>query len=125
MSEWDFWRFMAAGYLLTVAVETAVLWVGMSRRHPARARLAAGVWLSACTYPVVWLVLPPLFDDRRALVVVAETFAAAAEAALFWSAFVRSRPPDEWATTRDVAAVVAANVASFAVGELLFAPLVG
>lgn len=111
---------MLAGYTLTVAVETAVLLAGLSRRHPVRARLFAGVWLTACTYPVVWLVLPPLLPDRAAYLVVAETFAPAAECALFWLAFVKPLPPDRRATTRDMAAIVLANLASFGVGELIY-----
>jgi hypothetical protein len=110
---------MAVGFLITVAVETAVLWVGLSRRHARWQRLFAGVWLSACTYPVVWLALPPLFAERWAYLLAAETFAPAAEAGLFWVAFVRGRPADRWATGRDLAAVVLANLASFGVGEVL------
>lgn len=112
---------MLAGYTLTVAVETAVLLAGLSRRHPVRARLFAGVWLTACTYPVVWLVLPPpLLPNRAVYLVVAETFAPAAECALFWFAFVKPLPPDRRATTRDMAAIVLANLASFGVGELIY-----
>jgi hypothetical protein len=111
---------MLAGYTLTVAVETAVLLVGLSRRHPVRSRLFAGVWLTACTYPVVWLVLPPLFPDRTTYLVVAETFAPAAECALFWLALVKMLTPDRRATTRDMIAIVLANLASFGVGELIY-----
>ncbi|MBN9518002.1 hypothetical protein J0H58_05705 [bacterium] len=111
---------MLAGYTLTVVVETTVLLVGLSRRHPVRARLFAGVWLTACTYPVVWLVLPPLLPDRAAYLVVAETFAPAAECLLFWLAFVRPLPPDRRATTRDMLAVVLANLSSFGAGELVY-----
>jgi hypothetical protein len=112
---------MLAGYAVTVAVETAVLLALLSRRHPVRVRVFAGVWLSACTYPVVWLVLPPLFAERGPYLLVAETFAPAAECALFWLAFARRLPPDRRATARDLAAVVAANLASFGVGEVLHA----
>ncbi|MDB5308197.1 MAG: hypothetical protein JWO38_2399 [Gemmataceae bacterium] len=113
---------MLGCYLLTVAVETAVLLVGLSRRHPVRARLFAGAWLTACTYPVVWLVLPPLFPDRRGLyLLVAETFAPVAECVLFWLAFVRPLPPARRASARDLLAVVAANLGSFGVGELIYA----
>ena len=115
---------MLAGYSLTVAVETAVLLVALSRRHPLRARLFAGVWLTACTYPVVWLVLPPLFDDRVAYLAVAEVFAPAAECVLFRVAFVRPLPPDRRATARDLAAIVLANLASFGAGELIYATVV-
>ena len=88
-----------------------------------RVRAFAGAWLTACSYPVVWLVLPPLFDggERWRYLLVAETFAPVAECALFWWAFVRSLPPDRRATGRDRAAVAVANLCSFAVGEALIA----
>lgn len=110
---------MAAGYLLTAAVETAVLLVGLSARHPVRVRLFAGAWLSACTIPVVWLVLPPLFDDRRVYLLVAEAFAPLAEGLLFWWAFIRPGRP----AVRDLLAVVAANLLSFAAGEVVWTML--
>jgi hypothetical protein len=113
---------MLVGYLLTVAIETTVLLVLLSRRHPARVRLFAGVWLTACTYPVVWLVLPPLFpdpDQRWLYLLVAETFAPVAECALFWFAFIRGQPPDRRATLRDLAAIVVANLCSFGIGEVI------
>lgn len=114
-------RLMFACYLLTIAVETAVLLVGLSRRHPVRIRVFAGVWLTACTYPVVWLVLPPLFEGqpRWAYLLAAETFAPIAECVLFYFVFVRPLPPGRRATLRDIAAVAAANLASFGVGELM------
>ncbi len=109
---------MLLGYLLTVAVETPVLLVGLSRRHPVRVRIFAGVWLSACTYPVVWLALPPLFAERWLYLLAAESFAPAAECLLFWLAFVRGLPPGRRATARDLLAVVAANLCSFGAGEV-------
>ena len=84
------WRFLLTGYLFTIAIETPVLVVGLSRRHPLSHRLFAGAWLTACTYPVVILVLPMLFDpgEQRGLyLAVAETFAPVAECLLFWAAF--------------------------------------
>jgi hypothetical protein len=119
----DYLRLMLVGYLLTVAVETAVLVFGLSRRHPLRAKLFAGAWLTACTYPVVWIVLPPLFDaDQRWLyLLIAETFAPAAECGIFWFAFVRHAEPDRRATCRDLAAITVANLCSFGLGELLSA----
>jgi hypothetical protein len=119
MPDGDFLRLMLACYLLTVAIETAVLLAGLARRHSVRARLFAGAWLTACTYPIVWLVLPPLVEERWLYLLVAETFAPAAEYALFWLAFVRGRAPDRRATARDCGAVVLANLASFGAGEVL------
>jgi hypothetical protein len=112
-------QLMLVGYLLTIAVETAVLLALLSRRHPVRARLFAGVWLTACTYPVVWVVLPPLFADRLWYLLVAETFAPVAECALFWFAFVRPLPRDNRSTLRDVVAITLANLASFGLGEVI------
>src|SRR5262245_52437243 len=119
----DYLQLMLVGYLVTVAIETPVLVALLSRRHPVRVRLFAGVWLTACTYPVVWLVLPPLFgpDQRTLYLVVAETFAPAAECAIFWFAFVRPLPPDRRATVRDLATVTLANLCSFGLGEALIA----
>ena len=115
----DLWRFLIFGYLLTVAVETPVLALFLSKRHAMRRRLFAGLWLTACTYPVVVLVLPLLFaDSSRALyLAVAETFAPAAECALFYVAFGgKGGGGVAW---RDFAAVVAANLLSFLAGEAL------
>lgn len=123
MPDAPYLRLMLTGYLLTVAVETAVLVALLSRRHPVRMRVFAGVWLTACTYPVVWLVLPPLFapDERWAYLLVAETFAPVAECVIFWCAFVRPIAPARGATARDLAAVVLANLCSFGLGEVLIA----
>jgi hypothetical protein len=119
----DYLQFMLIGYLISIAIETPVLVALLSRRHPIRVRLFAGVWLTACTYPVVWLVLPPLFDteQRWLYLAVAETFAPVAECAIFWFAFVRGLPPDRRATLRDLATITLANLASFGLGELLIA----
>ncbi len=117
----EYLRLMLVGYLVTIAIETPVLVALLSRRHSVRVRVFAGVWLTACTYPVVWLVLPPLFDaeQRWLYLLVAETFAPAAECAIFWYAFVRVLPPDRRATLRDLAVVTLANLCSFGLGEVL------
>jgi hypothetical protein len=117
----DYLREMLFGYLLTIAVETAVLLVALTRRHPVWVKIFAGVWLTACTYPVVWLVLPPLIADRGLYLLVAETFAPAAECVLFWLAFVRRLPPDRRATAADVVAITIANLCSFGLGEVIYA----
>ncbi len=112
---------MLVGYLLTIAIETTVLLALLSRRHSVRVRFFAGVWLTACTYPIVWLVFPQMFADRWLYLLVAETFAPVAECALFWVAFIRGLPTGRRATTRDMAAIVVANLCSFAVGEIIHA----
>ena len=114
----DLWRFLPLGYLFTVALETPVLVFLLSRHHPPKRRLFAGLWLTACTYPVVVLVLPTLFagSSRALYLAVAETFAPATECALFYLAF---GPVDARSTWRDFAAIVAANLLSVLAGELL------
>jgi hypothetical protein len=105
-------QFLPIGYTLSVLIETPVLLVGLSRKHSLRTKLFAGVWLTACTYPIVVLTLPPLTGQFYTL--IAETFAPVAECILF-ATLIRN-----W-TWRDMAAIVAANLASFLGGELLTA----
>ena len=138
MSSSALWRFLPLGYLLTILIETPILLIGLSKQHPIKRRLLAGLWLTACTYPVVVLVLPPLFESRSraAYLIVAETFAPVAECILFWLAYgmatelgkssivathasggpARGTRAYLW---RDFAAIVVANLASFGAGEVL------
>ena len=112
------WILLVVGYLFTIAIETVVLLIGLSPEHSIKRRLAAGAWLTACTYPIVILVLPQLFDpaeERPLYLAVAETFAPAAECLLFWAAFKPLKNP--W---RDLGVITLANLASFGLGELLW-----
>jgi hypothetical protein len=115
------WWFLPVGYLFTVALETPVLLLCLAARHPLRRKILSGFWLTACTYPVVVLVLPLLFDSssRFAYLVTAETFAPVAECALFWMAFGQRDEPGRDFVWRDFAAITAANLTSFGLGELL------
>jgi len=117
----ELWRFLPLGYLLTIAIETPILLAGLSSRHPKSRRALAGVWLTACTYPIVTLVLPLLLANhtRATFLLVAETFAPAMECLLFWLAFGVRAEVGRRSMWRDFAAIVVANLASFLVGELL------
>ena len=115
----ELWHFVVPGYLLTVLIETPVLVVGLPSRHPLKRKLLAGAWLTACTYPIVVLVLPLLFAaySRTTYLIVAETFAPVAECVLFWLAFDKdARLPE---VSRDFAVIVVANLASFGIGEVM------
>ncbi len=117
------WVFLVVGYLVTVALETPVLLAGLSRRHSVRTRLLAGAWLTACTYPVVVLVLPPLLRETWGEIpylLVAETFAPVAECALFVWVFGTSGQWWNRSNVRDCAAIIAANGVSFLTGQLLY-----
>ena len=116
MSPWELWHFLPIGYLFTIAIETPILFFGLSRHHPARRRILAGLWLTGCTYPIVVLVLPLLFvnSSRAMYLLVAELFAPVAECTLFWLAFGKEA---KW---RDFGVIVVANLASFLAGEVIF-----
>ena len=113
----ELWRFLPLGYLLTIAIETPILLLGLSRHHSIKRRLLSGIWLTACTYPIVVLVLPLVFVNQSRVVFlgVAEVFAPVAECLLFWSAFGKET---KW---RDFGVIVVANLASFLTGELIWA----
>jgi hypothetical protein len=125
MSPLELWRFLPLGYLLTIAIETPILFFGLSALHPKRQRLIAGLWLTACTYPVVTLVLPLLMENysRAVYLPVAEIFAPVAECILFWLAFGSAAEVGRKSMWRDFAAIVAANLASFAAGEIIYRAL--
>lgn len=122
MNQAELWQFLVYGYVFTVLVEAVVLLPGLSARHPLGRRVFAALWLNACSYPIVILVLPQFLDptsDRTRYLLVAETFAPAAECLLFWVAFGAREEwlkPSMW---RDLAVITAANLASFGLGELV------
>ena len=121
MSPSELWRFLPLGYVFTILIETPILVIGLSARHSLKRRILAGVWLTACTYPIVVLMLPLFFADssRRLYLLVAETFAPVAECVLFWLAFGKDSELAQRSMWRDFAAIVLANLASFAGGEVL------
>lgn len=113
--------FLPFGYLFTILIETPVLIFGLPKPVTLKQRFLCGLWLTACTYPIVVLVLPAIFfDSSRALyLIVAETFAPVAECVLFWLAF-RSRVEmnsRQWVQT--FVAITVANLASFGLGEVV------
>jgi hypothetical protein len=117
----DLFYFLPFGYLFTILIETPILLIGLPRPVTLKQRLWCGVWLTACTYPIVILVLPALFYDesRAAYLFVAETFAPVGECLLFWLAF-RSKitlTSTQW--VQAMAAIVLANLASFGLGEVV------
>lgn len=117
----DLWLFLPAGYLLTILIETPILVLGLSPKLTLRQKLLCGVWLTACTYPIVVLVLPAIFfgAPRWQYLAVAETFAPVAECVIFWIAFRSKRYLETSDWVRSLIAIVIANLASFGLGEVL------
>jgi hypothetical protein len=119
----ELWAFLPLGYLVTVLIEAPVLAIGLSPSHSWPRKLFAGVWLTACTYPVVILVLPLVIageTNRFWYLMTAETFAPLAECLLFAAAFHFGREQSWNSRLRDYAAITLANLASFGLGELIF-----
>lgn len=121
MSPSELWRFFPLGYLLSILIETPILLIGLSRRHSIKRRLFAGVWLTACTYPIVVLVMPLMFANasRMIYLIVAETFAPVAECILFWLAYGVAEEVGKRSMWQDFATIAVANLASFIGGEIL------
>lgn len=117
----DLWFFLPFGYLLTILIETPILFFGLSGKFTNRQKLLCGIWLTACTYPIVVLVLPTVFFGmpRWQYLFVAETFAPLAECLICWLAFRRNDVLTIGDWTRSFFAIVVANLASFGFGELL------
>lgn len=116
------WAFLPIGYALTVALEAPVLWFGLAKVHEAKTRIAAAFLLTGVTYPIVVLVLPLLIgaEERYWLyLLVAETFAPAAEIAVFRLTFPLAPTLPVRSQLRDAAAIVAANLCSFLLGGAL------
>ena len=121
MSPSDLWRFLLIGYPFTILIETPILLLGLSQRHSIKRRIFAGVWLTACTYPIVVLVMPLMFGgvSRTIYLAVAETFAPVAECVLFWLAYGKAEELGKRSMWQDFATIVIANLASFLGGEVL------
>jgi hypothetical protein len=115
------WYFLPIGYLTTILIETPVLLLGLSPKLSFKQKLMCGIWLTACTYPIVVLVLPALMQDfsRNFYILVAESYAHFGECVIFWLAF---RGKVEFLTSdwiRCFIAILAANFASYSIGEVL------
>ena len=115
------WIFLPIGYLTTILIETPVLLFGLSPKLSLKQKLLCGVWLTACTYPIVVLVLPALLLDysRTLYLIVAETFAPLGECFFFWLTFRGKNLLETGDWIRSFAAIIVANLASFGVGEIL------
>jgi hypothetical protein len=122
MTPEELWAFLPIGYFTTILIELPVLFLLLSRRHSWQIRFFSGVWLTACTYPIVVLVLPLVIDQetsRPLYLLVAETFAPLAECVLFWAAFGKRELLGTRSMWQDMAAIVIANLLSFTIGEWL------
>lgn len=115
------WLFLPIGYLTTILIETPFLLFGLSPKLTFKQKLLCGVWLTACTYPIVVLVLTAIFFDysRNLYLIVAEIFAPVGECFFFWLAFRGKDLLEQNDWIRSFIAIVVANLASFGIGEII------
>ncbi len=115
------WWFFPIGYAATILIETPVLLALLPSKISFRQKLACGVWLTACTYPVVVLVLPAAMENfgRFWYLLVGELFAHFGECVIFWLAFRGRQDLNTKDWIRSFSAVLLANFASFVIGEIL------
>jgi hypothetical protein len=121
LSASNLWYFLPVGYLVTIAVETPILLLGLSKKLTFKQKLLCGIWLTACTYPIVVLVLPMLLQDFSWIIyiTIAEIFAPMGECLFFWLAFRGNKilSPNDW--IQCFIAIIFANLASFGFGEIM------
>ena len=115
----DAWRFLWIGYLFTVAIETPVLLVGSPNAIAYGIDCWPGIWLNACSYPIVVLVFPYLVwvpFGRRVSWRLPRPSLRWPNAALFWLAFGNPQERFRRSMYQDFATIVVANLASFLIG---------
>lgn len=115
MTEARYAAMWAAAFALTVLVEAPIVTFWLRRRGaPLPRAIAAAFFAQLATHPWVWFAFPALPWRGRSSLVASELFAWWVEAALY--ALVL--PGLRW---RAVVVSLAANVASYSVGALLWA----
>ena len=117
----ELWFFLPFGYLITILIETPILLFGLSPKLSIKQKLLCGIWLTACTYPIVVLVLPTVFygSERWLYLLVAEIFAPVAECLILWIAFRGKSLLDSKDWIRCWTTIVIANLLSFGIGEII------
>lgn len=108
------------GYCLSVLLEAPLLLCFLSKVHSLKVRLFAAFWLTACSYPIVVLVIPYFIDpqhNRLTYLLAAESFAPLSEIVLFNLLF--NGRADRKVILNDSAIILLANLISFGVGEIL------
>ncbi len=123
------WEFLLPGYLVTIAIETPVLLLCLSKRHSTKEKILAGISLTAFTYPFVVLIFPVLLWEpfgRLTYLIIAEIFAPVAECLLFYWLWIRlneekkvSIPFLNRPNMQDFSCIILANLCSFIPFEIL------
>ena len=100
-------RAWLAAFFVTQLVEVPIY--VRAQEGPFARRFPIAFGASLLTHPIVWFLIPRLFEDYLVMAIAAETFAVLTEA--IWLACFRVRRPLMWS--------LAANAASLGVGLTL------
>lgn len=101
-------------FILTIALETAVLFL-FFRKDTALSRIfIAGVLANAVTHPFVWFLFPRFATSYGSYILMAEMFAFFLEVPIIYL-IIRPKP---WYMS--IAASAAANGVSYGVGMILY-----
>lgn len=115
-------RLVLMGYLITISIETPVLFVGLGNRYSAKEKLFAGAFLTACSYPFVTIFFPMIwnpYEQYTTYMTVSEIFAPLSECAIFAWIFHQRKSLSKKARAWDMFVVILANLISFLAGELM------
>jgi len=102
-------------FVLTVTLETLVVFLFFRKDTPLSRILIAGVLANAVTHPFVWFLFPRLATTYGTYILMAEIFAFVIEIPIIFL-IIRPKP---WYMS--IAASAAANGVSYGVGILLYA----
>lgn len=106
-------------FTLTYAVETPIYGAALRSQLAWRWTLLLSLLLNLATHPIVWFVLPRLFDNQVTFALFAEAFAVTVEALILAAAArLREWPRREWLWCFGLAFV--ANAISATAGEVLY-----
>lgn len=115
-------RRLMSGYLLTIAFEMPVLFLGLGKRYSSKQKLCAGALLTACSYPFVVLLFPQFwnpFTNYSTYLLISEIFAPICECIIFVFAFQLKKKQTSKDRFMDYGCIVLANLISFIAGEIL------
>lgn len=115
-------KLAVTGYILTISLETPVLFLGLRSRYSVKERLFAGAFLTACSYPFVAVFFPMIwnpYQNYNTYILVSEVFAPVSECAVFAWLFQRQKKLQKRDRIFDYVVITVANLVSYVTGEVL------
>jgi hypothetical protein len=111
-------------FTLTCLLELPVYVLPLRPVLPLRWGLLLLLVLNLATHPIVWFVLPRIFENQVHYVLVAEAFAVIVEG-LILGGLARRRRWEGWGWLSMMGLAFLANACSATIGEIIGYPIVG